>query len=56
MKSGKHAMATLEPTATTKLARLIDYLPGAFPYYAGHCKGEDHVGNLHSSADNFNTE
>ncbi len=56
MKSGKHAMATLEPTTTTKLATLIGYLPDAFPDYAGHWKGEDHVWNLHSSADDFNTE
>jgi hypothetical protein len=56
MKSDKHAMATLEPTTTTKLARLIDYLPDAFPDYAGHCKGEDHVWNLHPSADDFNKE
>jgi hypothetical protein len=34
----------------------IDYLPDAFPDYAGHCKREDHVWNLHSSADDFNTE
>ena len=36
MKSGKHAMATLEPTTTTKLATLIDYLLDVQTMLVGH--------------------